>query len=276
MTQPAPRPEALPTPVELEAIAQRVAVEAADTVGRMLGHARRVGTKSSATDVVTEADLASEALIRRLLGEATPDSGVIGEEQGAVGSTHRLQWVVDPLDGTVNFAYGVPIFAVSIAAALDGEIVAGAVVDVQRGEAFTASVGHGARLDGAPIGVTGCAHLSQALIATGFSYRSELRSAQGALVAALLPAARDVRCFGSAALELCWVAAGRVDGYFERDTKLWDHAAGSVIAAEGGAVTELPCPENDGLMIAAAPGIFEQLRLMVEPMAPQRPGDRTG
>lgn len=273
MHDPATEP---PTPADLAAIAGRVAREAAGTVALMLGSARRVGTKSSATDVVTEADLASEALIRRLLAEVTPDSGVLGEEQGAASAGQRLQWVVDPLDGTVNFAYGVPIFAISIAAAVDGDLVAGAVIDVGRGELFTASTGAGARLDGEPIGVTSCTHLSQALVATGFSYRAELRSTQGSIVAALLPAARDVRCFGSAALELCWVAAGRVDGYYERDTKLWDHAAGSVIAAEAGAVTELPCPENDGLMIAAAPGIFEQLRLMVEPMTPQRPSSRHG
>jgi myo-inositol-1(or 4)-monophosphatase len=175
-----------------------------------------------------------------------------------------LHWVVDPLDGTVNFLYSLPVIAVSIGAAVDGAIVAGAVADVVRGETFSAASGLGARVDGRPIEVSSCRGLAQALVATGFSYRARIRSHQGEVVRRLLPEVRDIRCFGSAALELSWVAAGRVDAYFERDIKLWDYAAGSLIAGEAGALVELPCPENDGLVIAAPPAVFDDLRVIVQ------------
>ena len=153
--------------------------------------------------------------------------------------------MIDPLDGTINFIYGVPLFAVSIAAAIDGEIVAGAVVDVLRGELFSANRGGGARCDELPISVSSCATLPEALVTTGFSYRAELREVQGEVAHRLLSRARDLRCFGSTAIELCWVACARVDGYFQRDTEIWDRAAGALIAEEAGAQVEMPCPEND-------------------------------
>jgi myo-inositol-1(or 4)-monophosphatase len=176
----------------------------------------------------------------------------------------RLQWVVDPLDGTVNFLYSLPVMAVSVAAALDGQVVAGAVVDVLRDETFSAGMGLGARVDGRRIDVSDCPSLARALVLTGFSYRADIRGHQGNVVQALLPAARDIRCFGSAALQLCWIGAGRADAYFERDIKVWDYAAGALIAREAGAVTELPCPENDDLVIAATPAVFDDLRTVVE------------
>ena len=244
---------------ELERIATEVGRQAADVVAAAYGRALAVGTKSSASDVVTQTDLDAESLIRDLLLEATPFAGIIGEEGGTSGATERLQWIIDPLDGTVNFLYGVPIFAVSIAAALDGVLVAGAVVDALRGDVFSAHLGGGARLDGASISTSPCSSLQNALIATGFSYTSRLRALQGDIVSRLLPNARDIRCFGSAALQLCWVGSGRVDGYFERDIKIWDWAAGALIAEEAGASVELPCPENDGLVLAATPATFEEL-----------------
>jgi len=158
----------------------------------------------------------------------------------------------------------VPLFAVSIAAAIDGEIVAGAVVDVLRDELFSAHRGGGARRNGEAITVSSCSSLPDALVTTGFSYRAELRDLQGEVAHRLLSRARDLRCFGSAALELCWVACARVDGYFQRDTEIWDRAAGALIAEEAGAHTELPCPENDDLVIAACPGVFEGLRAVVQ------------
>jgi myo-inositol-1(or 4)-monophosphatase len=167
----------------------------------------------------------------------------------------------------VNFLYGVPLFAVSIAAALDGEVVAGAVVDVLRGELFSAHLGGGARRDGEPISVSSCASLPDALVATGFSYRAELRALQGEVAHRLLSRARDLRCFGSAALELCWVACARVDGYFQRDTEIWDRAAGALIAEEAGARIEMPCPENEDLVVVAGPDVFEDLRAIVQPAA---------
>jgi myo-inositol-1(or 4)-monophosphatase len=172
--------------------------------------------------------------------------------------------VIDPLDGTINFLYGVPLFAVSIAASIDGEIVAGAVIDVLRDELFSAHLGGGARCDGEPIQVSSCTSLPDALVATGFSYQAELRDTQGEVAHRVLPRARDLRCFGSAALELCWVGCARVDAYFQRDTEIWDRAAGAIIAAEAGARIELPCPENGDLVIAASPAVFDDLWAVVQ------------
>jgi myo-inositol-1(or 4)-monophosphatase len=256
-------------PRELEAVAASVAGAAASLIRTSVGQATGLGAKSSPTDVVTRTDLDAEELIRRLLADATPGAGVLGEEGGetpmpAGGDGARLQWVVDPLDGTVNFLYSLPVMAVSVAAALDGDVVAGAVVDVLGNETFSASAGQGARAAGRRIEISGCASFARALVLTGFSYRADIRGRQGGIVHALLPAVRDIRCFGSAALQLCWVGAGRADAYFERDIKVWDYAAGALIAHEAGAVTELPCPENDGLVIAAAPAVFDELRTVVE------------
>jgi myo-inositol-1(or 4)-monophosphatase len=254
---------------ELETVAVSVARASAAIIRPNVGKATRLGEKSSPTDVVTRTDLEAEQLIRRLLADATPGAGVLGEEGGQTPTpvgvdAARLQWVVDPLDGTVNFLYALPVLAVSVAAALDGDVVAGAVVDVLREETFSAAAGHGARLGGTAIGVSQCRSLSQALVMTGFSYRADVRGRQGRVVGSLLPAARDIRCFGSAALQLCWVGAGRADAYFERDIKVWDYAAGALVAREAGAVTELPCPENEGLVIAAPPAVFEELRAVVD------------
>jgi myo-inositol-1(or 4)-monophosphatase len=198
------------------------------------------------------------------LEKRTPAAGFLGEEGERTRPGARLQWVIDPLDGTINFLYGVPLFAVSVAAALDGEVVAGAVVDVLRGEVFSAHRGGGARRDGEPISASSCASLPMALVATGFSYQAELRLLQGEVAHRLLARARDLRCFGSAALELCWVGCARVDGYYQRDTEIWDRAAGALIAAEAGARVELPCPENDDLVIAAPTGVFDDLWAAVQ------------
>jgi myo-inositol-1(or 4)-monophosphatase len=252
-----------PANAELERIASMTARATAALIAAV-GRPVAVGRKSSPTDVVTETDLRAEELVRRLLGEATPDAGVLGEEGGGTAPAARLQWVIDPLDGTVNFLYGVPIFAVSIAAAIDGDVVAGAVIDVLRDELFSAHLGGGARRNGELIAVSSCLALADALVTTGFSYRADLRALQGEVAHRLLSRARDLRCFGSAALELCWVACARVDGYFQRDTEIWDRAAGALIALEAGARTELPCPENDDLVIAASPGVFEELRDVVQ------------
>ena len=249
---------------ELEQIAATSARAAAAVVRDGYGSALAVGRKSSPTDIVTQTDLHAEALIREQLLAATPQAGFVGEEGGSSTPGARLQWLVDPLDGTINFLYGVPIFAVSIAAAVDGEVVAGAVVDVLRDELFSAALGGGARCNGRPIAASSCATLAEALVATGFSYQAQTRDQQGEVAHRLLSRARDLRCFGSAALNLCWVACARLDGYYQRDTKIWDRAAGALIAAEAGARTELPCPENDDLVMAATPGVYEALRAAVQ------------
>jgi myo-inositol-1(or 4)-monophosphatase len=256
-----------PAPAELEVVASTAGRSAAGIVTAAYGEARPVGRKSSPTDVVTQTDLRAEERVRAILLEATPGAGILAEEGGTTAPGARLQWVIDPLDGTVNFIYGVPLFAVSVAAAVDGDVVAGAVVDVLRGELFSAHRGGGSRCDGVPIRVSACAALPEALVTTGFSYRAELRDVQGEVAHRLLSRARDLRCFGSTALELCWVACGRVDGYFQRDTEIWDRAAGALIAEEAGARIEMPCPENDDLAMAAGPAVFEELRAAVQPAA---------
>jgi myo-inositol-1(or 4)-monophosphatase len=254
----------------LATIASDVCRTAADVVSRSRGRAVEVGRKSSPTDVVTQTDVDSELHIRARLHELMPSSTVIGEEGGATGLADDLVvWIVDPLDGTVNFTYDLPVIAVSIAAAVDGRVVAGAVADVMRGESFAASLGNGATLDGEPLSGSTCNALDAALLATGFSYSAELRRAQGPIIGTLLPVVRDVRCFGSAALQMCWVAAGRVDGYFERDTKMWDYSAAALIASEAGMSVELPCPENGGLSIAAPPALFPTLRGLVDIGSPE-------
>jgi myo-inositol-1(or 4)-monophosphatase len=257
----------LPEPADLEQIAAQTARAAAGLVAATYGSPDPVGRKSSPTDLVTGTDLRAEDLVRRLLSEATPAAGVVAEEGGTSGPEARLQWVIDPLDGTINFIYGLPVFAVSIAAAIDGDVLAGAVVDVLHDEVFSACAGGGARRDGHPIAVSTCAALPSALIATGFSYQASVRALQGEVAQRLLSRARDVRCFGSAALELCWVACGRLDGYYQRDTEVWDRAAGALIAEEAGARVELPCPENEGLVIAAVDGVFDELWDAVQPAA---------
>ena len=256
-----------PSPAELEHIAAAVAREAASLIAPTYGHADTVGRKSSPTDVVTSTDLRAEALLTERLAAATPGAGILGEEGGTTAPEARLQWVLDPLDGTVNYLYGVPLFAVSVAAAVDGEVVAGAVTDVMRGETFTARLGGGARLDGEPIAASACTSLASALVLTGFSYHADVRGVQGEVVQRLLSRVRDVRCPGSTALELCWVACARSDAYFQRGTEIWDRAAGALIAAEAGARTELPCPENGDMVIAAAPGVFEPLWNVVQGVA---------
>ncbi len=249
-----------------EATAVATVRRAARLIRDNLGQNAGVGLKSSPTDVVTQTDLDSELLIRECLLASTPDAGIIGEEGGQTTAAAPLQWIIDPLDGTVNFTYGVPLFAVSIAAAYEGTMVAGAVIDVLRDEVFSAGLGLGARCDGGQITASSCFSLADALVTTGFSYRAALRETQGHVVGRLLPLVRDIRCFGSAALQMCWLACGRVDAYYERDTKVWDYAAGSLIVTESGALVELHCPENDALVVAAPTGLFDALRPLVDPI----------
>ncbi len=248
-----------PPPHELEKMAVSVAKEAAALVRDFVGKADSVGTKSSSTDVVTSTDMASEELVRRRLAELTPGSAVVGEEQADTIGHSGVGWIVDPIDGTVNFLYDLPVIAVSIAATMHGTIVAGAVVDVLRRETFSAHLDGGARRDDRPVTVGTPADLGQALIATGFSYDPGIRHTQGRIVSRLVSQARDVRCFGSAALQLCWVGCGRLDGYYETDLKPWDVAAGGLVAAEAGATVEWPQSEGD-LILAAAPKVFQPLR----------------
>jgi myo-inositol-1(or 4)-monophosphatase len=253
-----------PDPADLLALAVDTAREAAALVARgRATAAEHVAVKSSPVDVVTAVDQESERLVVSRLLAARPDDGVLGEEGAARTGGSGVRWVVDPIDGTVNFLYGLPAYAVSIAAEVDGEVRAGAVLNVATGELFTALAGRGAWLavpgagEPVPLAVGDPPSLEQTLVATGFGYRAEQRRAQGAAVAELLPRVRDIRRFGSSALDLCALAAGRVDAYYELGLNPWDHAAGGLVAAEAGAVLQgLPGrPFAEPMAIAAAPSV---------------------
>ncbi|KQW04782.1 inositol monophosphatase [Leifsonia sp. Root4] len=268
--------------VALMETARRIALEA----GALAADRRREGvsvaaSKSSDVDVVTAADRETEALIRALIAAERPHDGFYGEESDATTGSSGLVWVVDPIDGTVNYLYGNPTWAVSIAVGeLDPDAaagheptatwraLAGAVYAPSVRELYTASAGGGAWLElldreGVPerLQVNADPTLAHALVGTGFSYIAERRAAQGAVLGALLPRVRDIRRGGSAALDLCAVASGRLDAYYERHINPWDHAAGALIAGEAGAhVAGLHgAPATAELLIAAEPGLFAAL-----------------
>lgn len=251
---------------ELATIARDVATEAAGIL--LAGRARArasATTKSTGTDMVTEVDRASEALITSMLRAARPDDSILGEEGAAVEGTSGVRWIVDPVDGTTNYLYGHPPYAVSVAAAVGGTAVAGVVVDVAHGEVFEAVTGRGATLDGVPLRVTGASDLATALVGTGFAYDPAWRARQGAVLAHVLPLVRDVRRAGAASVDLCWVAAGRLDAYYERGLAPWDEAAGGLVAREAGAlVTTLHGgPTLDDVVVAAPPHLHGALTTLL-------------
>ena len=250
---------------ELLTLGLSVALEAAELVReRRRGAVSVAETKTSPVDVVTEADRAAEALIRaRLLG-ARPDDGFLGEEGASRDVESGVTWVVDPIDGTVNFLYGIPHYAVSVAASREGVVVAGVVVNVANGEVFSAARGAGATLDGRPLRVREAVPLTQMLVATGFSYVQPTRVVQGPAAARMLGTVRDLRRLGSAALDLCAVAAGRVDAYVEEGLQPWDMAAGGLVAVEAGARLESYTGAGDGqcFVCTSEPGFEPFLELV--------------
>lgn len=248
---------------DLEAIAVEAAGEGARVVRLAAGDLGTVRTKSTPTDPVTSLDLASERAIGKVLAARTPNASILGEEVGRMDGSSDLGWVIDPIDGTVNLTYDLPVMSVSVAATVGGRIVAGCVVDVLRGDVFSAARGAGARLDGTAISPSTASELATSLIGTGFSYTPEGRAREAAYLARVLPAARDIRCFGSAALNLCWVGCGRLDGFYQRDMQLWDYAAGMLVASEAGATLQQPEAANGQLMVASCPGIHAELRRVV-------------
>ena len=225
-----------PDPAALRDLALAVARAAAALVGERRAEGVTVaGTKSSSVDVVTEADRASEDLIRRRLLEARPDDSVVGEEGDDHVGPSGVRWVVDPIDGTVNYLYGLPEYAVSVAAETAGEIVAGVVLNVATGVEYAAARGLGSTRDGSPLRVRPSPPVAQRLVLTGFGYRTDVRAGQAERVARLLPKVRDIRRMGSCALDLCHVAEGSADGYVEEGPNAWDWSAGSLVATEAGA-----------------------------------------
>jgi myo-inositol-1(or 4)-monophosphatase len=255
-----------------------IAVEAARMAGGLLlerveaGRERSVSSKSTPTDLVSEADLASERAIRELLAERRPHDGFVGEEGGSQDGTSGLDWVVDPLDGTVNFLFGIPQWCVSVAvrdgaggAEGAGSTLAGAVYDPNRGELFTATRDGKAWLGAIELRGSERGDLATAMVATGFAYDAKVRAAQAKVLARAAGEVRDIRRFGSAALDLAWTAAGRFDGYFERTVKPWDIAAGALICERAG-LSVLDLPEHEDLpygILAAPAAIAGQLLELV-------------
>ncbi|MEM7285916.1 MAG: inositol monophosphatase family protein [Actinomycetota bacterium] len=251
-----------PAPADLRDLARRVAADIADYLREevVVGHAP--DTKSSSTDFVTAIDRESERRIVEAITEVRPDDAFMGEEGTDTPGTTGVRWVIDPIDGTTNFVHAHPGFSVSIAAEVDGRVVAGAVADPMHDELFDAALGEGARCNGRPITATAETELSRALVATGFSYDPDRRVRQAEALMTILPRIADIRRMGSAATDLCGVAIGRVDGSFEIGLSHWDLAAGALIAAEAGAVVRWP--GEDGMTIAAAPGVAAELIPLIE------------
>ena len=250
---------------ELLVVAHEAARAAAEELlprfGRRL---ESIQSKSSPTDLVSEADVSAEKAIRAVLADRRPADAILGEEGGATGDG-ELRWIIDPLDGTTNFLFGVPQFAVSVACEdADGGVV-GVVLDPMRSETFAATRSGQATLDGEPITASERSDLSTALISTGFGYDAAVRARQAEVVSRVLPRVRDIRRAGAAALDLAWCACGRYDAYYERGIKHWDHAAGGLIAVRAGLTVE-PVPASDdgpdGLIVAP-PALLDGLRRLV-------------
>jgi myo-inositol-1(or 4)-monophosphatase len=275
----------------LRLVAQKLAAEAAEFVRRRRAEVfgDEAGTpnapatgvvrsKTTPTDPVTVVDTETERLLRDRLAQLRPGDPILGEEGGGpageLGATppQAVTWVLDPIDGTVNFVYGIPAYAVSVGAQIDGLSVAGAVADVVAGRVYSAATGLGAHVidehGTTPLRCAAVDDLSMALLGTGFGYSGRRRATQAALLARMLPVVRDVRRIGSAALDLCMVAAGRLDAFYEHGLQVWDSAAGALIAAEAGARVLVPPPNGPvgsaGLVVAAAPGIADELLAALE------------
>ncbi len=248
---------------ELLAAAETAARAAADVLlaYQRQGDAVAVHTKSSPTDLVSQADVDAERAIREVLARLRPDDAILGEEGDDVAGESGLHWVVDPLDGTINYLFGIPQWCVSVAC----EGHAGVILDPVRPECFRATTGGGATLDGEPLRASTADDLATALIATGFGYAADVRRAQAEQVAALLPQVRDIRRMGSAALDLAWTAAGRYDAFYERGVQRWDVAAGLLLCAEAG-LEHRELEARDALpagVLVAPPGIIDALEAIV-------------
>ena len=248
--------------------------EIAEAIAREAGHQLReafagptvnVTAKSTPTDLVSEADHAAERLIRDRLSAARPGDGFLGEEGGDAEGTTGLRWVVDPLDGTINFLFRIPQWAVSIACEDATGTIAGVIYDPMRDELWSAERDGPALLDGRPIRGSQRTELATAMVATGFGYDAEVRRLQAEVAAALLPQVRDIRRFGAAALDLAWAAAGRVDAFYERGLNSWDRAAGDLLCRQAGlTVRELePSPPAAGGVLVAPPGLIDALEALV-------------
>ncbi len=252
----------------LLAIAREAAQAAAVELQARFGQqAEGVQTKSTPTDLVSDADVAAEAAIRSVIQRRRPADAILGEEGGETGaaSDGGLRWVVDPLDGTINYLFGLPVFGVSVACEDADGVIAGVVLDPVREECFSATRSGDARLNGAVIRGSSRSELSSALVGTGFGYDAAVRVRQAAVLARVLPAVRDIRRAGAAAIDLCWCACGRLDAYYERGVHYWDVAAGGLIAERAGLeLRDLPASDVDAWGLVAGPaGLMDELYQLV-------------
>jgi myo-inositol-1(or 4)-monophosphatase len=248
-------------------VAHEAGAELRDAFGRIADGGLAISAKSTPTDLVSEVDVATERLIRARLESSRPHDAILGEEDDDRAGTSGLRWVVDPLDGTVNFLFGIPQWCVSIACEDEEGALAGVVFDPMRDETWAATRDGAATLGGTPIRAPARGELATALVATGFGYAADVRKSQARVVARLLPRVRDVRRLGSAALDLAWAAAGRYDAYYERGVKHWDVAAGALICSRAGlevhALAPAP-PADSGLLVAPSALARELLALVTE------------
>jgi myo-inositol-1(or 4)-monophosphatase len=264
-------PDPNPAPADLERVAVRLCEGAADLLRSRAGGTGAIGAKSTQTDLVTEADREVERWLTARLAELRPEDAVLGEEAGRTPGRSGVRWLVDPIDGTVNFVLGLPQFAVSVAAECDGEVLAGAVCNPATGETYRASRGAGAWLRRRPsgevrLGARRGVPVHRAVVGTGFGYDAAVRARQSAVLATLLPQVADIRRMGSASLDLCAVAAGRLDAHFEAGLNPWDFAAGLLIAAEAGCVASgLRGRQPSGRFLAVAdPSCADELFALLE------------
>jgi myo-inositol-1(or 4)-monophosphatase len=257
-------PSDLPAdPAELADLALAIAVEAAEMVRTRRRDGFGVATKATETDMVTDVDRASDELIRELLISARPDDGLMTEEDAERPGSSGVVWIADPIDGTTNFIYDHPPYAVSIAASIEGRPVAGAVVEISSGDRYRGSLGAGSQCNGSALRIGSPPPLARALIGTGFGYDPQRRRAQAEVMARIIGGVRDVRRLGAAAYDLCSIAAGRIDAYYEHGLKAWDFRAGEIIAAEAGAAVESLSggpAEAGGCVLAAHPQLIGPLR----------------
>ncbi len=245
-------------------LAERMTRAAGDVLREYYGRQPEgLGSKSSTTDLVSDADREAERAIRELLEAERPDDGLLAEEGSHAEARSGRRWIVDPLDGTINFLYGFPAWAVSIALEDAQGLALGVIHSPLHEETFTAVRGEGARLNGQALSVNDRRELAGALVATGFSYEPDRRAEQAEVVRGLLPRVRDIRRAGAAALDLAWLAAGRVDAFYERGLKAWDRAAGDLLVREAGGVTQSVAGEPPGMIAAATPQLLDELGALV-------------
>jgi myo-inositol-1(or 4)-monophosphatase len=246
-------------------LALATAREAGDLVVRLRAEGVEVAaTKSSEIDIVTRADQAAERLVKERLLAARPDDGMVGEEGDDLRGTSGVVWIVDPIDGTVNYLYGLPHFAVSIAAEVDGEVVAGAVVAPALELEYAATRGGGATCNGSAVRIRPVVPLRERLVGTGFSYEQEARTREASYIGVLLPRVRDIRRLGSCALDICAVASGLLDAYVEEGPHIWDHAAAGLVCREAGGILEVTrSPAGKRLLIAAPADGYDDFRTAV-------------